>query len=90
MVLQNQKRDGLPRVDACFDHCREGRQSLDVTGPDTFDFSGAPSLATLLHAEGEGLESPPSTTTANYTPSFLSLTLVRISTDIQRRTNVLA
>jgi hypothetical protein len=54
------------------------------------EFPGGPSFAPLLHAKGGGLDAPQSITTANYTPSFLQLTLVSISTNIQRLTNVLA
>ena len=50
---------------------------------------GAP-FAPLSYAKGGGLESTRSANTAKYNPSFLLLTLVSISTNIQRLGNVLA
>ena len=47
------------------------------------EFPGGPSFAPVFHAKGGGLDAPPQTSTANCTPSFLSLTLMRISTNIQ-------
>jgi hypothetical protein len=47
-------------------------------------------VRTLRFLQGGGLDSPRSVNTAKHIPSFLSLTLVRISTNIQRPTNVLA
>jgi hypothetical protein len=54
------------------------------------EFPGGPSFAPLFHTKGGDLDVPPSSITANYTPSFLHLTLVSISTNIQRQTHVLA
>jgi len=54
------------------------------------EFPGGPSFAPLFHPKGGGLDAPPSTITANYTPSFLLRSLVSISANIQRPMNVLA
>jgi hypothetical protein len=54
------------------------------------EFPGGPSFAPLFHAKGGDSDVPPSSITANYTPSFLQLAPVSISTNIQRPGNVLA
>jgi hypothetical protein len=47
-------------------------------------------FAPLFHAKGGDVRAPPSTASANYTLSFLHLTLVSIATDIQWLGNALA
>jgi hypothetical protein len=60
-----------------------GGPSFHTTRRNKVEFPGAPLFALLLHAKGGGLEFLRSATTAKHTPSFLSLTLVRISANIQ-------
>src|SRR5271168_2257501 len=67
-----------------------GGEPFHTAQTNAVEFSGAPSFAPLFHAKGGGLESPRSDNAAKYNPSFLSLTVVSISTNIQRPTNVLA
>jgi hypothetical protein len=72
------------------DNVIEGGTPFHTTQTYAVEFPGGPSFAPLFHAKGGGLDAPPATTTANCTPSFLHLTLVSISTNIQRLENVLA
>jgi len=51
---------------------------------------GTPSFAPLFHAKRGGLDAGRWTNSPRYGPSSLSLTPVRISTNIQRLANVLA
>ena len=69
---------------------RAGGPPFHTTRTNAVEFPGGPSFAPLFYAKGAGLHAPRSANPAKCNPSFLPLTLVSISTNIQRPTNVLA
>jgi hypothetical protein len=67
-----------------------GRHALAHDPNYAVEFPGGSLFAPLFHAKGGGLDAPASVNTAKYNPSFLLLTVVSISTNIQPIRNVLA
>ena len=84
--LRLRRRDMLPLYRELNDRIFQAglRAANPSTPPQLMQLNFRVPIAPSFHAKVVGLDAPPSANTAKYIPSYLSLTIVSISTNIQR------